>query len=196
MTETSGTGKHLSPGLKIAIEMGPLVAFFIANAKGGIFTGTLVYMAAAAIALAVNWVLTRRIAIVPVVTLGFVLAFGGLTLFLHDETFIKMKVTIINALFGLMLLGGVFAGKPLLKVVLGEAIDLDDEGWRKLSIRWGVFFFAIAVLNEIIWRSVPTDTWVNFKVFGILPITIVFAMLQAPLMSRHMREEDRSTPDP
>lgn len=191
MSEAAPADRTLSPGLKLAIELGPLVAFFVANAKFGIFAGTGVYMVAAGIALAVNWVLTRKIATMPLVALAFVVVFGALTLFLHDETFIKMKVTIINALFGVMLIGGLMANKPLLKIVLGEAIDLDDEGWRKLSLRWALFFFAVAALNEVVWRSMSTDAWVNFKVFGLLPLTFAFAMAQGPLMHRHMREETK-----
>jgi intracellular septation protein len=182
--------RAMPPPVKIAVEAGPLVAFFIANAKAGIFWGTGTYMVAAAIALAVAWVMTRRIAIVPVVTLVFVLAFGALTLALHDDTFIKMKVTLINALFGAILAGGLVFGRSLLKPVFGEAMALDDDGWKKLTLRWALFFFAVAVLNEAVWRSVSTDTWVNFKVFGILPLTFVFALAQVPLMQRHAPPQD------
>lgn len=185
--------RAMPPVLKVVVEAGPLVAFFIANAKAGIFWGTGIYMVAAAIALAVAWVMTRRIAIVPVVTLVFVLAFGALTLALHDATFIKLKVTIINALFGAILVGGLAFGRSLLKPVFGEAMALDDEGWKKLTLRWGLFFFAIAILNEIVWRSVTTDMWVNFKVFGILPLTFIFALAQMPLMQRHAPPEEAGT---
>jgi intracellular septation protein len=146
-------------------------------------------MVAAAVALAVSWAMTRRIAIVPIVTLVFVIAFGGLTRVLADETFIKMKVSIVNALFGAILLGGLAFGRPLLKPVFGEAVHLDPQGWYKLTLRWGLFFFAVAAVNEAVWRNVSTDMWVNFKVFGILPLTMVFALAQIPLMQRHMVEE-------
>jgi intracellular septation protein len=184
-----GKRRELPPLLKLAVEMGPLVAFFAANAWGGIFWATGVYMVAAAVALAVSWVLTRRIAIVPIVTLGFVVAFGALTLILADETFIKVKVSIINALFGAILLTGLAMGRPLLKLAFGEAVNLDAEGWRKLTIRWALFFFAMAGLNELVWRTVTTDAWVNFKVFGLLPLTVIFALSQVRLMQRHMVEE-------
>ena len=179
----------MPPLLKLATEVGPLAAFFAANAWGGIFWATGVYMVAAAVALAVSWVMTRRIAILPIVALGFVVAFGGLTLILADEVFIKMKVSIINALFGAILLTGLVLDRPLLKLVFGEAVNMDREGWRKLTIRWALFFFAVAGLNEVVWRSVTTDAWVNFKVFGILPLTLVFAVAQIRLMQRHMVEE-------
>jgi intracellular septation protein len=174
--------------LRILVEWGPLVSFFIANARGGIFWGTGVFMAATAVALAVSWTMTRKLAMVPLIGAVFVAVFGGLTLWLQNETFIKVKVTLINALFGTILLSGLFFGKQLLKVVLGEALKMDDEGWRILTLRWGLFFFALAGLNEIVWRTVSTDLWVNFKVFGILPLTLLFALSQAPLMNRHMIE--------
>jgi intracellular septation protein len=145
-------------------------------------------MAATAVALAVSWTMTRKLAMVPLIGAVFVAVFGGLTLWLQNETFIKVKVTLINALFGTILLSGLFFGKQLLKVVLGEALKMDDEGWRILTLRWGLFFFALAGLNEIVWRTVSTDLWVNFKVFGILPLTLLFALSQAPLMNRHMIE--------
>lgn len=181
--------RHLPPLARIVVEIGPLVLFFIANAKGGIFWATGVYMVAAAVALTVSWAVTRKLAIVPIVTLGFVLAFGTLTLALADETFIKVKVSIINGLFGAILIGGLMAGRSLLKPVFGEAVNLDDAGWRKLTWRWGVYFFAIALLNEVVWRTVSTDMWVNFKVFGILPLTMLFAFAQVPLMQRHMVDQ-------
>ena len=179
----------MPPLLKLVVEMGPLAAFFIANAWGGIFWATGIYMLAAIVAVAVSWAMTRRLAIVPIVTLGFVVAFGALTLILADEVFIKVKVSIINALFGAILLIGLALGRPLLKLAFGEALNLDPEGWRKLTIRWGLFFFAMAGLNEVVWRSVSTDAWVNFKVFGLLPLTLLFAVSQIRLMQRHTVEE-------
>jgi intracellular septation protein len=190
MTEIS---KKTLPGwLRILVEWGPLIAFFIANARGGIFWGTGVFMAATVVALAVSWTLTRRLALVPLIGAVFVAVFGGLTLWLHNDTFIKVKVTLVNAMFGSILLIGLYFGKQFLKLVLGEALKMDDEGWRILTLRWGLFFFVLAALNEVIWRSVGTDLWVNFKVFGILPLTLLFALSQAPLMSRHMIGESNT----
>lgn len=186
-------GRQMPPGLKILVEAGPLVAFFIANAKAGIFWATGVYMIAAALALAISWTLTRKLAIVPIATLAFVLVFGALTLWLNDDVFIKMKVTLINGLFGCILLGGLAFGRSLLRPVFGEALNLTPEGWRALTLRWGLFFFGVAILNEIVWRSVSTDTWVDFKVFAILPLTMLFALAQIPLMQRHMVEETPSS---
>lgn len=175
----------ISPGLKLVIELGPLVTFFAANAYGGIYLATAVFMAASVVALAVMWMLARRIAIMPLVSFLVVMVFGGLTLWLQDEHFIKLKPTLVNAAFGVLLLGGLAFKKPLLPYVFDGMVQLTDAGWRTLTIRWGVFFLVMAVLNEIVWRSFSTDTWVAFKTFGYLPITIVFAMAQAPLMARH-----------
>jgi intracellular septation protein len=189
----SGTaGAKMGQWTKLLIELGPLVAFFIANWKAGIFWGTGVFMAATAAALTASWVLTRKIAMVPLVSAVFVALFGALTLWLHSELFIKVKVTLINALFGAVLLGGVAMGRSYIKLIMGEAVKLTEEAWRTLSVRWGVFFFAMAGLNEVIWRNFSTDAWVNFKVFGLLPITLVFAFANAPYMSRHMIEDDKA----
>jgi intracellular septation protein len=190
MTETP---KNTLPGwLRVLVEWGPLIAFFITNARAGIFWGTAVFMAATAAALAVSWTLTRRLALVPLIGAIFVAVFGGLTLWLQNDIFIKVKVTLVNVMFGSILLTGLYFGKQFLKLILGEALKMDDEGWRILTLRWGLFFFALAALNEVIWRSVTTDLWVNFKVFGILPLTLLFALSQAPLMSRHMIGESNT----
>jgi intracellular septation protein len=182
----------MGQGTKLLIEMGPLVAFFVANWKAGIFWGTGIFMAATAMALTASWVMTRKIAMVPLVSAIFVALFGALTLWLHSELFIKVKVTLINALFGVVLLGGVALGRSYLKLIMGEAVRLTEAAWRTLSIRWGVFFFAMAGLNEVVWRNFSTDAWVNFKVFGLLPITLAFALANAPFMSKHMIEEEKA----
>ena len=187
------TDNTLPTWARILVEWGPLITFFIANARGGIFWGTGIFMAATAIALAVSWTFTGKLALVPLIGAVFVVVFGGLTLWLQNETFIKVKVTLVNLLFGTILLSGLAFRKQFLKLVLGEALKMDDEGWRILTLRWGLFFFALALLNEIVWRTVSTDVWVNFKVFGILPITLLFALSQAPLMSRHLIEPGSSS---
>lgn len=180
----------LGQGTKLLIELGPLVAFFAANWLGGIFWGTGVFMAATAVSLAVSWALTRKIAMVPLVSAVFVAVFGALTLWLHSDLFIKVKVTLINALFGAVLLGGAAMGRSYLKLIMGEAVKLQEKAWLTLSVRWGVFFLALAALNEIVWRNFPTDQWVNFKVFGLLPITLVFALANAPYMAKHAIEDE------
>jgi len=175
----------MSPWLKIGLELGPLVLFFVANGYGGIYVATGAFMVATLAALVAMWVLARRIAVMPLVSAVVVMVFGGLTLWLQDDHFIKLKPTMVNALFGILLLGGLVFRKPLLPYVFDGMVKLTDQGWHQLTVRWGVFFLIMAVLNEIVWRSVSTDTWVAFKTFGYLPLTFVFAMAQAPLMARY-----------
>src|SRR6516165_677994 len=180
---------QINPFLKIALDLGPLVLFFIANGRFGIFGATGVFMAATVVALVAGYVLTRHLPVMPLVTAIVVLIFGGLTLYLQDETFIKIKPTIIYVLFGAILLGGQLMGKPLLAMVFDQVFHLTPEGWGKLTIRWAVFFFALAVLNEIVWRTQSTDTWVAFKAFGFMPLTFVFAALQYPLLQKYAANE-------
>jgi len=177
--------RRLNPALKLVLDIGPLVLFFAANAKLGIFGATAVFMVAALTALAVGYALTRKLEIMPLVTAVIVLVFGSLTLILHNEEFIKLKPTIIYLLFGGTLLGGLLLGKPLLGLLLDQMFDLTDEGWRKLTWRWTIFFFALAVLNEIVWRNFSTDFWVAFKLFGVVPLTFVFGALQMPLITKY-----------
>ncbi len=179
---------QLNPLLKLVLDLGPLVLFFVANSHYGIFAATATFMVAVLAALAVSYAITRHLPIMPVVTAIIVLVFGGLTLFLHDATFIKVKPTIIYALFGAVLLGGLYFNKPLLGVVFDSLFHLTDEGWRKLTWRWTFFFFLLAVLNEIVWRNTSTNVWVDFKVFGVMPLTFVFAALQAPLLKKYAAE--------
>lgn len=175
---------------KLLIELGPLLVFFGVNAAYGIFVGTAAFMVATLLALGVAWWLYRKVPVMPIVSAGLVLAFGGLTLYLQDDTFIKIKPTIVYTMFAVLLIGGLFAGKHVLALLFGPVFNLTDEGWRKLTIRWAIFFVAMAVLNEFVWRSFSTDTWVSFKAFGFLPITFVFAMSQVPLMQRYGVEEN------
>jgi intracellular septation protein len=177
----------LNPALKLVLDIGPLVLFFAINAKLGIYAATGVFMAAVLIALAVSYALTRHIAIMPVVTAVVVLIFGGLTLVLHNDTFIKLKPTIIYALFAGALLVGLAFRKPLLGMVFDAVFDLTEEGWRKLTWRWALFFVALAVINEIVWRTQTTDFWVSFKLFGVVPLTLVFGALQYPLLTKYAR---------
>ena len=197
---------RLNPTLKLVLDIGPLLLFFIANSRpaiflpllrpilpegilsgerAGIFVATAVFMAAVVIALVVSYALTRQLPIMPLITALIVLVFGSLTLVLHDELFIKLKPTIIYLLFAGVLLGGLAFGKPLLGLVFDSVFHLSEEGWRKLTLRWAIFFVALAILNEIVWRTQTTDVWVSFKVFGVLPLTFLFAVLQFPLMSKY-----------
>jgi intracellular septation protein len=175
----------LHPALKLALELGPLVLFFFGNARWGIFPATAVFMVAILVALAISYALTRRLPVMALVSAVLVTVFGGLTLVLHDETFIKIKPTIIYALFGATLLAGLLMRKPLLELVFDSVFSLTDEGWRKLTLRWCLFFLGMAALNEIVWRTTTTDFWVSFKLFGAVPLTFLFAALQYPLLMRH-----------
>ena len=169
-----------------ALELGPLVLFFAANFKFGIFVGAGVFIVATAIALPCYRGMEGRWPIMPLVGGFFVLVFGGLTIWLQDELFIKLKPTIVNCLFGTILGGGLLMFKrPLLKPIFGTAFSLTDEGWYKLTVRWALFFFILAAVNEFFWRSFSTDTWIASKMFVSFPLTMVFAFLQVPLLKRH-----------
>ncbi len=196
---------ELKPQLiKMALELGPLVVFFIVNTKGEdilaafpalnqwfsspIIFATAVFMVAMLISLALTWVLLKRIAVMPLVTGVVVVIFGGLTLYFQDSTFIKMKPTITNTLFGGTLLIGLVFGQSLLRYVFGDVYKLQPEGWHKLTLRWGLFFLVLAIMNEVVWRTQSDDFWVAFKVWATMPITIVFAAAQLPLLTRYAPE--------
>ncbi len=183
----------LNPWLKITLDIGPLILFFAANSKFGIFAATAAFMAAVLAALAVSYVITRHIAVMPLVTAAIVLVFGGLTLVLHDDLFIKLKPTIIYLLFGGVLLGGLAFGKPVLGMVFDSVFRLTDEGWRRLTIRWALFFLFLAVVNEIVWRTQTTDFWVSFKLFGVVPLTFLFGALQYPLLVKYSADTPADT---
>ena len=200
----------MRPWLKLAIEAGPLVVFFLVNGRKGLpelrhfwlpegaeplvgqslFEATGAFMIATLIALVIGWSLERKLPVMPLVSGIFVLFFGGLTLMLADETFIKLKPTLVNILFSGILFGGLAIGKSLLKPVFGAAVKLSERGWRILTWRWAIFFIVLAILNEIVWRSFSTDFWVSFKLFGIMPLTFIFAASQTPLFLREQIEDD------
>lgn len=189
MTEkpSAGSEPEISPQqlLKMLLEVGPIGVFFLVNAYRGIFWGTGAFMAATVVALLASRKLLGRIPIMPLISGAFVLVFGSLTLVLHDELFIKMKPTIVNTLFALILFGGIFYGQSFLKYIFGEVFNLTEEGWRVLTIRWALFFVVLAVINEVVWRSFSTDFWIGFKVWGIMPLTMVFAVAQIGLIKRY-----------
>ncbi|QWW67581.1 septation protein A [Rhizobium sp. WYJ-E13] len=203
MTESditpSAADRH-HPLLKLALELGPLLVFFFANLRGEwlvarfpaltelggpLFVATGLFMGATILSLVVSKIMLGHLPIMPFVSGIVVLIFGSLSIWLQNETFIKMKPTIVNALFGFALLGGLAFGKSLLGYVFNAAFQLDAEGWRKLTIRWGIFFLFLAVLNEVVWRNFSDNFWVAFKVWGTMPITIIFTMAQMPLVLKH-----------
>ena len=197
------TEERHHPMLKMALEIGPLLVFFFANSYGErlakwfpmlaelggpIFIATGLFMAATVLSLVVSKLLIGKLPLMPLVSGVVVLSFGALSIWLQNEMFIKMKPTIINTMFGVVLLGGLFFGKSLLGYVFNAAFQLDDEGWNKLTWRWGLFFLFLAVLNEVVWRNFSTDAWVTFKVWGMMPITFLFTLSQMPLIMKHSVE--------
>jgi intracellular septation protein len=205
--------KRGSPWLKFGVELGPLILFFFANARpklfepavapllppsilagpnAGLFTATVVLMAAVGAALAVSFVLTRRLPAVPLMTAVLALVFGGLTLYLQDATFIKMKPTVLYVGFGVALIGGLAVNRPVLPIIMDLAIALTERGWRLLTLRWGCFFFALALLNEIVWRTQSNDVWVAFKFPGIFILIFLFSIAQVPLIMRHKLPDEEA----
>ncbi len=177
------------PLLKLMLELGPLVIFFLMNSYYGIFYATGAFMIATTVSLIASRVLLKRIPMLALVTGFFVIIFGALTIYLENETFIKVKPTIVNTLFATILAAGLYFQRPLLKLLLGEVLKLQEEGWRLLTIRWACFFLFLAMLNEVVWRNFSTDTWVSFKVFGIMPLTFLFMMSQITLVIQYQLEE-------
>ncbi len=179
----------MKPVYKLLIDIGPLAVFFIFYTRSGLQASILPFMIATIIAVLFSYILEKKIPIMPTVGATIVLIFGGLTIYFDNEVFFKMKPTIINFLFAAVLYAGTIIKKPLLKYLLGAALKLEDLGWKILTQRWIGFFIALAILNEIVWRTQSTDVWVNFKVFGILPITFIFTMTQFPLIKKYQVED-------
>lgn len=191
-------------GLKLLLELGPLVLFFwmnhhykVEDSNEGIIMATKGFLVAMLVAFPLAWRLERKLPVMPLVTLVLVGGFGGLTIWLKDELFIQLKPTVASLLFAVVLYGGLLRGKFFLQALFGGSMRLDDEGWRKLTVRWAGFFLFVAICNEIVRLTQSMDTWVTFKVFGILPLTVVFTMFQIGLMQRHeLKDEDAPAESP
>lgn len=177
-------------------DYGPLAVFFAAYLLGDLMTATAALMIATVVALALGLAVARRVPVMAVVTAVIVGVFGGLTLVFHDDTFIKMKPTVVQLIFAAILFAGLVLRRSPLKAVLGKALDIDDEGWRKLSLRYALFFVAMAALNELVWRTQTESLWVSFKVFGLAALTVAFTFAQMPLIARHQHAEAGKDDDP
>ena len=189
------------PWRRMAFEVGPLVVFFVANQTSGIMVATALFMAAAVIAVGLSWRMERRVPLMPLISAAFVVLFGGLTLALDDDLFIKIKPTVVNLLFAGAILVGLALRQDILKIVIGGVMHLTDRGWRILSIRWAVFFVFLAIVNEVVWRNFSTEFWAGFKLFGIFPMTLAFGLAQIPLALRYAPPEaageaDAGEPEP
>jgi intracellular septation protein len=173
---------------RLLLDFGPLILFFAAFKLWGLIAATATVMAAAVSALGLGYWFDRKLHPIPLLTAVLVLLFGGLTLYLNDPVFIKMKPTFVYALLGVMLLGGLAFNQPLVKYILGIAVTLGEGAWRALSLRFALFFFAMAILNELIWRNFSNDIWVDYHVFGALALTFLFGLSQAPFLLKHQIE--------
>jgi len=170
---------------RLALDLGPLFVFFAAFEFAGIFTATGIFMVAVLVALALGWHLEKRLSPIPLITAILVVIFGGLTLYLRNDVFIKMKPTVLYVIFGTTLLGGLRFNRLFIKYVFTEAFDLTEKGWRGLTWRWGIFFLTLAAINEAVWRNTSTATWVSFKVWGIMSLIFLFALAQTPFLLKH-----------
>ena len=184
----------MNPLIRLGLDLGPLLAFFIANSMGGIFTATAIFMLTMCVSIAIGFAVERKISPVAMVTFALVMIFGGLTIWLSNDLFIKIKPTILYVMFASVLVGGLFADRLFIKYVLGQNMRLPDAAWRALTWRWGGFFAALAVANEIVWRNFSTNDWVMFKVWGVFPLTLLFALAQTPFVARHHIESDEVPP--
>lgn len=182
--------RPMSPFLKLALDLGPLVIFFAANTVGGIFTATAVFMVAISVSLAIGFAIERKFSPMAVLTGVLVLVFGGLTLSFSNEIFIKIKPTILYTMFAGVLMGGLLFNRLFIKFLLAQSLRLPDEAWRVLTWRWSLFFLILAVANEFVWRNSSTNAWVAFKVWGVVPLTVLFALAQTPFIARHQIEDE------
>ncbi len=175
---------------RLLLDLGPLVVFFVANKIWGIFVATAVFMPVAIGTLVFGWFRERRISPMAFFNTAIVLIFGGLTLYLQDATFLKIKVTITYVILAAVLLGGLAFNQLFIKYVLSFEFELPDSAWRGMTWRWAIFFLALAGANEYVWRTYSTDTWVFFKVWIIIPLVFLFAMAQTPLLFKHMKKDE------
>lgn len=187
----------IHPLLKLSLELGPLIIFFAVNSAQGIFAGTAAFMAATIVALGVSYVITRTIPLVPLVTAVFVVVFGGLTLYLANDLFIKIKPTLVNLTFAAVLIFGLVTRRMFIKLVLGPVVQLTEPGWLALTRAWIGYLLFLAAANEVVWRTASTETWIAFKTFGVMPMTMAFSVLSLiPIMQRYAIEPEKNDDAP
>jgi intracellular septation protein len=186
---TENAKKEMSQGLKLALDFAPLVAFFIAYRMGGVYWATGIIIALTLVSLVIGYLITAKIAKFPLFSGILITIMGGLTLYLQNDTFVKMKPTAANLVFAAILGGGLLMNRMFLKDLLGTTLDMPEAAWRTLTLRWTVFFLLLAGLNEYVWRTMSEGTWVNFKVFGLMGLTMIFAIANAPFMARYIKTE-------
>jgi intracellular septation protein len=188
--------KTMPQGLKLALDFVPLVAFFVAYKFAGVYWATGIIIALTLVSLVLGYVITGKVAKFPLFSGILITVMGGLTLYLHNDMFVKMKPTAANLIFAGILGGGLLANRLFLKDLLGSSMDMPEQAWRTLTWRWAAFFLGLAGLNEYVWRTMSEATWVNFKVFGLMGLTLLFALANAPFMARHMpRDDDKTSAD-
>lgn len=183
----------MNPLLKLVLDLGPLMVFFIGNSQFGIFVATGMFMAAVIVSLVITYAIARRISPMPIITGVVVLVFGGLTLWLNDELFIKLKPTIVNSIFAAVLTAGIATNRVYIKLLFDNAFHLPEHAWKTLTYRWIAFFVFLAILNEVIWRNFSTDFWVGFKLWGVVPISMIYGLAQMPFILKHQIKEPDET---
>ena len=185
--------RQINPLLKLGLDLGPLLIFFVAIARFDIFVATASFMVAMVAALAIGFSIERKISVMPLITLALVMVFGGLTLWLHDAYFIRIKPTILYMMFFVMLLAGLAYNRLFLKMLMGHSLDLPDSAWRILTWRWAMFFLVLAIANEFLWRNFSDQTWAAAKI-GFFVVTFLFALAQTPFLLRHQRDDKPEAP--
>ena len=189
------TEQKLSPNAKMAADFVPLVIFGVTYAFTDIFIATIAIVIATLISLGLTYSVEKRIAKAPAVTAIILVFFGILTIVFDDPTFFYVKPTIVSLFFALVLLFGLLTNKQIMKILFEQALELEDEGWTKLSFRWMILFFVLAGVNELVWRNFDETTWVNYKLFGATGITLLFTFAQAPLIMKYqIPQDDEDTP--
>lgn len=185
---SAATEKELPQGLKLAFDFAPLLGFFIAYKLGGVYWATGTIICLTLVSLVLGYALTGKVAKFPLYSAILVTIMGGLTLYLKNDMFVKMKPTAANLVFAAVLGGGLLAKRIYLKDLLGSSVSMPETAWRTLTWRWTLFFLALAAANEYVWRNLSEEMWVDFKVFGLMGLTFLFVLANLPFMAKHMKD--------